>query len=273
MKTSLKFLCLLLLASFGVKSQTPDSINVYYYENYPYSYSESGKLKGIEVDIIDEYIYWLKEKKNIVMNLNPKPFKEFSTFYNAVKGAGSKVIGIGSVTYNTEREKDIQFSAPYMQNLAVLITDGRVATVKTKSRDEVSKAFNGMTAMVVNNSSHLVYINDLKKSFAPDLKINTTETQSSVLSSIAADRKVFGFVDIVAYWSYLKMNPEKFLKIQKAFNTPKEMLGFIMPKNSVHAAYINEFFEAGFGFTSTKRYHQILEKYLGHEIIEAVEIK
>ena len=62
-------------------------------------------------------------------------------------------------------------------------------------------------------------------------------------------------------------------QIQKVFNEPKEYLGFIMPKNSMHGANINEFFESGFGFTSTKVYHQILEKYLGYEIIESVEIK
>ena len=75
-------------------------------------------------------------------------------------------------------------------------------------------------------------------------------------------------------WNYEpKKNPSKFLKIHKILNVPNESFGFIMPKSSVHSQYINEFFESGFGFTATKVYHQILEKYLGNEIIESVEIK
>jgi hypothetical protein len=46
-----------------------------------------------------------------------------------------------------------------------------------------------------------------------------------------------------------------------------------MPKNSRYALYMNEFFESGFGFTATKKYHQILETYLGSEILDGVEIK
>jgi hypothetical protein len=46
-----------------------------------------------------------------------------------------------------------------------------------------------------------------------------------------------------------------------------------MPKSGLHAQYLSEFFESGFGFTSTKTYHQLLEKYLGYEIIDLVEIK
>ena len=93
------------------------------------------------------------------------------------------------------------------------------------------------------------------------------------IEKIVSDNNYFGYVDIVAYWAFLKNNPSKFLKIQKVFNEPKEYLGFIMPKKSTHLNSINEFFESGFGFTSTKAYHQILEKYLGYEIIESVEIK
>lgn len=257
----------------GIHAQAPDTLTINYYENYPYAYNEGSSLKGIEIDILSEYVLWLRQKKNISLIVNHKQFKEFSIFYSACKSGHSKVIGLGSVTANTEREKDVQFSPPYLQNVAVLVNDGRVATIKHKTAEEVTKVLGSLNAFVVNNSSHINYLNNIKKLYVPALKINFTETQTAVLEKIAADAKTFGYVDIVAYWSYLKMNPDKFLKIQKLFSEPREHFSFVMPKNSVHAAYINEFFESGFGFTSTKLYHQILEKYLGYEIIESVEIK
>lgn len=261
-----------LLSSGTVQSQSADSLIVNYYENFPYAYTESGKLKGIEIDILEAYVNWVQERGGSLKVIY-KPFREFSTFYNSVKDGGPKVIGLGSVTSNKDREKDVAISAPYLQNVAVLITAGKVATVKTKTAEEISKTLGGLNAMVVNKSSHAPYLNDIKRNYLPALKIETTESQNMILERILGDNNYFGYVDIVAYWAFLKSHPSKFLKIQKVFNEPKEYLGFIMPKKSIHLNSINEFFESGFGFTSTKAYHQILEKYLGYEIIESVEIK
>jgi ABC-type amino acid transport substrate-binding protein len=269
----MNFVAILLMSFAVVRSQAIDSLSVNYYENFPYAYVESGELKGIEIDIIKEYVNWLKQKKNINVSVSYKPFKEFSTFYNSVKTGNSKVVGLGSVTLNAEREREILLSAPYLQNLAVLITAGKVPTIRTKTNPEVDSILGKLKAVVVNKSSHVQYINDIKKQFIPSLNISFVETQNRVLESIISDNSVFGYVDIVAYWAFLKRNQSKFLKIQKVFNEPKEYLSFAMPKSSIHYMHLNEFFESGFGFTATKTYHQILEKYLGYEIIESVEIK
>ena len=269
----LSLIIVLFLGISSLKSQVADSLIINYYENFPYAYTESGKLKGIEIDIIEEYVTWLKQKKNTSLIVVYNPYKEFSSFYSSVKSGNAKTIGLGSVTTNNERQKEILFSPPYLQNVAVLITGGRVPTVQNKTKEEVTKTLGGLSAIVVSNSSHVKYLNEIKSLFVPTLKISFTETQSKVLEGIISSNSAFGYVDIVAYWSFLKANPSKFLKIQKAFTEPKEYLGFVMPKSSIHSATINEFFESGFGFTSTKIYHQILEKYLGYEIIESVEIK
>ncbi len=269
----LSLIALLLGCFTGLKSQAVDSLIINYYENFPYAYTEGGKLKGIEVDIMEEYVAWLKQKKNVSVVVVYNAYKEFGAFYNSVKGGNSKIVGLGSVTINKDREKDVLFTPPYLQNVAVLITAGRVPTIKTKTKEEIVKTLGGLNAIVVSGSSHMNYINQIKTLYIPTLKISFTETQGRVLEGILGNNSAFGYVDIVAYWAFLKANPAKFLKIQKVFTEPKENLGFVMPKNSIHAAHLSEFFESGFGFTSTKVYHQILEKYLGYEIIESVEIK
>lgn len=271
-KTIFIFAAIVLNTLIG-KAQAIDSLTIYYFQNFPYAYNEGGKVKGIEIEIIEEYINWMKQKKNIALKVSYKPFTEFSSFYNAVKNGSPYVVGLGSITNTPEREKEVSFSPYYLQNVSVLITDGRIPTIKNKSAEEVSKVLNGLNALVVNKSNHTQYLNELKASYLPNLKISFTETQSKVLETIAADKASFGYVDIVAYWSFLKNNPSKFLKIQKLFSETKEYLSFAMPKNSGNQPYLSEFFESGFGFTSTKTYRQILEKYLGYEIIDAVEIK
>lgn len=268
-----------LVCFFTSASAQVDSLVIYYYENYPYAYtekvsdvSEKGQVKGIEIEIIEEYVKWVKQKKGINLKISYWLYTDFGKFYNSVKEARPNVLGLGSVTNNHEREKEVSFTPTYLHNSAVLITDGTVPTIKTKDASEISKVLGNMSAIVVNKSSHVNYMNELKKSYLPNLKIGFTETQNNVLESIITDKKVFGFSDIVAYWSFLKSNPTRFLKIQKSITQPKENLGFIMPKTNLHGVYLNEFFESGFGFTATKTYHQILERYLGYEIIEFVEV-
>lgn len=272
MKKSI-LLITVLISFVTAHAQVADTLYVNYYENYPYAFTEAGKLKGIEVEIIEDYVVWLKQKKNISTVVVYKAFKEFSGFYSSVKNGNAKVIGLGSVTDNAEREKEVAFSPAYLRNVAVLITDGGISTIKAKTQTEVAIVLGGLNGYVVNKSSHAEYMNELKKTFLPALQINYTETQNSVLEAIAGSSKNFGYADIVAYWAYLKKNPSKYLKIQKVFSETNQHMEFIMPKKNAHMAYVDEFFESGFGFTSTKRYHQILEKYLGYEIIESVEIK
>ena len=60
--------------------------------------------------------------------------------------------------------------------------------------------------------------------------------------------------------------------MHKIANISEERFGFIFPKDSDWNNIFNEFFESGFGFTATKVYHKILEKHLGYEIIEKVEL-
>lgn len=270
MKRTLLFV--LVFCATGFRAQKADTLLVNYYENFPYSFTEDGKARGIEIDIMNEYVGWLRKK-----NINPvviyKQYREFSEFYNSVKDGKPSVVGLGSVTRIGNREQEVVFSPPYLKNVSVLITAGKVGTARERSNDEANRVFTGMHAVAVNRSSHVMYMNTIKAQFLPALDIRTVETQKQVLESILSDNSNFGYVDIIAYWAFLKTNPTKFLKIQKAFNESKEDLGFVMPKKNTHSQLLAEFFESGFGFTSTKTYHQILEKYLGYEIIESVEIK
>ena len=253
-------------------SQT-DTLNVNYYDNFPYAYMENGVLKGIEVDIIKKYVEWLKLQKDIVAVVNYKGYKEFSEFYNAVKKGGPRTIALGSVTITEDRIKEVAFSPAYLRNIAVLITSGSVPSIKNPTAEEVGKVFGSMNALAVNESSHLKYMNTIKSSYLPSMQINGTETQNAILDKIAADGKSYGYIDIVAFWTYIKKNKKTYLKIQKAFNQPYEDLGFVLPFGASHFSSLNEFFENGFGFTSTKAYHEILQKYLGYEVLETLELK
>lgn len=279
MKQKLYLLGVLFFVHVTVFSQR-DSLRVYYYENFPYAYTErtstvpdKGQPKGIEIEIIQEYIQWLKAKKGIQMKVSYTLYTDFGAFYNAVKDGNPLVLGLGSVTRNSTREKEVNFSPPYLINQAVLITHGSIRSIKEKNAEQINSTLGSLAAIAVAKSSHEAYLNELKNTYLKDLSIRLTSKPSAVLDSISANKKLFGYSDLVSYWTYLRSNPNKLLKMQKALSGQKEELGCIFPKNSEHAGYVNEFFESGFGFTSTKVYKQILEAHLGYEIIDYVEVK
>lgn len=279
MRTLALLTLMIALNPFSVSAQS-DSINICYYQNYPYAYSEkidpvSGKsqVKGIEVEILEEYVTWLKQKKNITVKLQYWVFTDFSAFYSAVKNGRPSVVGLGSVTWQSQREKEVSFAPTHLMNQAVLITQVKQGSIKEENKEEINKTLGNLKAVTLMKSSHENYLMEIKANYLPDLKLVYTPKASAVLDSISSDKGYFGYSDIVTYWSYVKNNPQKSLKIQKALSTKKEELAFILPKINYHLAYLNEFFESGFGFTATKTYRQILEGYLGYEIIDYVEVK
>ncbi len=267
------FLSILVVITTILNAQKLDTLNIYYLNNSPFAYEEGGQATGLEVDIVKEYASWLKVKKSTTVHLNFKSFTNFEELYSAVKKGGTKVIGLSSATINEEREKEVDFSPAYLKNTTLLVTNGSVATLKTKSSAEVAKTFAGLDAVTVANSTYITYLNELKKTYLPNLKINNVSKVSDITEKIANNSKLFGYVDVINFWYYIKNNNTKYLKIQKVFNTNSENFGFIMPKNGLNKNYISEFFESGFGFTSTKAYHQILEKYLSYEVLQSVELQ
>ena len=267
-------LTLVLLAVVAIlPAQNADTLEISYHENFPYAYMEEGKLKGIEIDILNEYVNWLKTRKNTNVVVVYKSSADFSAFYSSVKSGRSNVIGAGSVTRNAEREKEVSFSPTYLNNVAVLITSGRLQTARDKTDAEIKKIFATAKGVAVKGSSHYNYLMTLKNNHLPAMAISTVDNQKQVLSTIVSDAGTIGYVDVIAYWSFLKTNPGKFIKMHKVFTEQNEEMGFIMPTQSKYSASLAEFFENGFGFTATKTYHQILERYLGFEVLQSVEVK
>lgn len=249
--------CLSGLFSFA---QGGDTLYIQYFNQSPFAYSEAGISKGIEIDLINEYVLWLKSKKKMNIVLKHVGFDNFETFYTSTKTADKNTLGLGSVTINQERTADVDFTMPYLKNVAFCVTNGHAPDVKVKNQSEILRSLGSMSALTINNTSLNKYTLELKKSYIPDLKISYKTDEIKILDEIARNVLSFGYVDAVGFWFYLKNNPGKFLKMQKVLNQSKEELGFIMPKGSQHKALFNEFFT---GFRGSPVYRAILEKYLG----------
>ncbi len=253
-------------------SQTADTLRVNYLIDPPFASLESNKPIGIEIDIIGEYIGWLKTIKKMNVNIKYTSFSNADLLYSSTKGADKSTIGLGGITITPEKAKELDFTTAYLKNVAFCITNGNAPDIRTKSPNEIVKTLGSMTAFTIPNTNLSKYVAELKKTYIQDLKINNQTDQIKILDEIAKSVLNFGYVDAVEFWFYLKNNPTKFLKMQKPLNQSKEEMGFIMAKGSQHKTLFNEFFGGATGFKTTKAYRTILEKYLGSYMTQNMAI-
>lgn len=259
-------------------AQTPQErkIQLHYIESFPMAFKNGSEsdLAGVEIDIIKYFAEWCRKEKSIALNINYQGHRNFDEFLKKVESGDEYVMGAGTVTITDERKKRFKFTAPYLNNISVLISNGTLPTLHKKS--EAKDLLKSKKVLVTQSSTHRQYAEDLKNQYANDVVIEELVDQKAIPEMVLKNPNYIGFVDIITYWNFIdKMNDEKmagFLKIQRVFSVNEEHLSFIFPKNSELHALFSEFFESGFGFTSTKMYRNILEKYLGEELLKTVEI-
>lgn len=246
-------------------------LNVYYFENEPYAYkNDKNVLVGIEVDIIKSFAKWMKEEKGVELKLNFRSFSKFDVFYGEIRSAQINTIGLGSVTFSKLRSTEVKFSAPYLKNVAVLVTDGNVPT--SRSEEELANEVLSLVPVTIKGSIHQSYLDKMYKGQEMKREYVYVNDALEIPAKIKESAKYFGYVDVITFWKYLKSNQDHYIKMHSIANKTDEVFGFVMPITTDWDLVVNEFFESGFGFTSTKEYHSILEKHLSYEIIEKVEL-
>lgn len=246
-----------------------DSLFVYYIDNYPYSYVKNDSVKGIEVEIIKEYIEWCRTD-GLDLIVTYKMFPDFDQMFNAVSTGGPKVIGLGSVSITEERLKLVSFSPPYLKNVAVMVSN--IKTPNLESKSDLKKHLKDAKAITIKSSTYEDYLLKVKKQFLKNLEFTYADSEYDMLSEVSKNANLFAYCDILSYSSYVEKTHTHSIKIQRNFNDDSMHLGLIIPKKSKYSNTITEFFESGFGFISTKRYKEILNNYLSFEVNELVKM-
>lgn len=251
-------------------AQKQGTMNVQYLNNFPFAYTNAdNEVTGIEIDIIKQFVVWLKIKKGIDVSLEFERSDDFAKFYEKVKITKSVSVGAGSVAVTQERAREIKYSSPYLKNKPVLVSSILKPTL-TDIRN-ISKEFNGMTAIIVKGSVHEKLIKNIKDNYWPDLKIELVESPSIVLDKISSSNKYFGYLDLISYWATIQKE-SKPIKIHRATPFDTEYFAFIFPKSSDWSAAFNEFFDGGLGFPASDAYYDILRKHLSSELINSVAL-
>lgn len=233
---------------------------------YPYAYYSKDSLTGIEVDILNAFADWLETRQNIKLNLKFKSYSAFNELYDDVIN-NQNMVGAASITINKKRKEDIQFTPPYMNNNTVLVSNNGVPSIKSYS--EIKTVFKDKIALVIEGTTFEKELQEIKAFHYPELRVKYIKNTDEMLPLLRNEEKYFTVMDFITFWDYVKNDNEP-LKVHRVATGKKEEFGFILPKNCDWSKPFNEFFTAGFGFTASEDYYNIMKKHLGEEVMEKV---
>src|SRR5688572_1361300 len=93
----------------AIKNSKKGTLSCVWNEAYGIAYKdEKGNLKGVCIDILNDFKLFLKEKYSVDLQLTYAEEKSFSTFLSRVEGS-SFLLGVSSVSITDERKKKFQF--------------------------------------------------------------------------------------------------------------------------------------------------------------------
>jgi len=244
-----------------VKANGAGTITLAYVETPSFVYKDkSGKITGICVDIMADFVKWVNDSKGV--KLESKYVGDGSNFrgmYDKVKGSTGGVVGLGNVTITDERKKEVKFSPPFITNFAILITNGSVPTLA--KFEDLPTTFADLTGYAAKGTTNEKRILEMKQKYFPAMKTSVTTTSHETLEKVVGDPKGFAYLDLAFYLEATKMN--KGIKRHPIGDKAAEQFGFIMPMNSDWSPLMVDFFAVNGGYLNSQQYRSILLKHLG----------
>jgi len=252
----------------SVQENGKGAITLYYVPGDGFAYYDAdGNLTGVTTDIFRDYVEWIENVYGYELEVQYKSIESWSDFYHTVRTSPDGTFGMGNVTITDERWEEIDFSPPYMTNIAVLITNEETEELGTL--ETIAGEFTHLHALAFEGTLHEERINDFRERYYPGLEIDYAHTNDEIIERVTANDQYFAFIDVYNYWRAREAGLP--VRRHSVADEPSEQFGYILPNESDWTPVITQFFEEGEGYLNTERYREIMETHLGEELTELLE--
>jgi putative glutamine transport system substrate-binding protein len=248
-----------------VKSAGKGTLTVVYYEQPGLIYLENGKMKGMCVDIINDFAEFVEKTYGKKVEIKYAGEETVFTDFLKIVQRTNDILGVTNVTITEERKKIFKFTPPFLSNPLVLLTHKDAPNIVTYA--DVSTQLKGYTAEIIAGSTHVKRIEQIKNEHAPALKITYVENGPGILKDISANPKIFTILDFTEYVDAVRKNLP--VKKQKLDLGDAENLAFVMSKQSDWEEPWNRFLTAG--YRKSSRYRKIIVDNLGATFLGIVK--
>jgi ABC-type amino acid transport substrate-binding protein len=211
-----------------IKTNGSGTLAVLYYEQAGLIQEVNGKPEGLCVEILKDFVDFVQAKHNKKITLQYVGKEPVFTNFLSATQKSTNLLGVTNVTITDERKKILKFTPPFISNPVVLLTHKEAPAIANFS--ELSKKLEGYSAEIIGGSTHVKYINKIKKENWPSLTITYGPSGQEIVKKIATNPKIFTILDFTEFVDATR----KRLPIKKQnleFGDP-EQLAFVMSKRS-----------------------------------------
>lgn len=246
-----------------VRSQGEGVITLVYVPSEGFSYEdEEGLLTGVTIELVRDFVEYVNQEHDVDVTIHYKEIESFSDFYNYVVESDSGVFGVANVTITEERKEELQFSPPYMTNIATLITHSDVEEIS--GLENLSELFIGLDALAFEGTLHEVRLRRIIDELLPEAGIEFAHSNNEIIERVSEENRYFAYVDIYNYWRAIERGEP--LRRHSAGDEASEQFGVISPTGSDWGDVMNQFFEKKGGYTESERYRSLMREHLGKEL-------
>jgi hypothetical protein len=239
------------------------SLTVLFVPSSGFAYRDaSGRLTGVTVDLLRDFAQWVAVTHGIHVNVEWLEEERWADFYGYVRDSRGGVFGIGNVTITEPRRDELDFSPPYLSNIAVLVTHQRVPELR--AMEDIDEGFRGLTGLPYPGTLHESRLLAVRDRWLPDLTTRPVASNDELVSLLASDGAYFGYIDVYNYWRAREAGLP--LRRHPVGDNGSETFGVILPRGSDWTPVIEAFFNANDGYVESDRFRGLLRRHLGPEL-------
>jgi len=221
-----------------------------------------GRLTGVTVELLRDFARFVADTHGLEVAVTWVEEELWAAFYGFVRDSRGGVFGIGNVTITDARWREIDFSPPYLRNIAVLVTHQDVPELE--AMESIGEAFAGLTALPYPGTLHEARLEAIREAHFPRMAFRPVASNDELVAALAAGPETFGYIDIYNFWRAREGGLP--LRRHPVGDDAAETFGVILPNGSDWTPVITAFFEAHGGYAESHRFRGLLREHLGEEL-------
>ena len=228
-----------------------------------FAYVDSGgRLTGVTVELLRDFAGFVAATHDLDVEVRWLAEERWADFYGYVRDSRGGVFGVGNVSITEARREELDFSPPYLRNVAVLVTHEDVPELP--EMDRIGELFGELTALPYPGTPHEARLSALQADHLPGMSVRPVASNDELVSLLASGDGYFGYIDIYNYWRAREAGQP--LRRHSVGDDGAETFGVILPHTSDWTPVMEAFFAAQGGYTSGPHFRELLRIHLGEEL-------
>jgi ABC-type amino acid transport substrate-binding protein len=220
-----------------------------------------GRLTGVTVELLRDFAGWVAAAHGIDLRVEWRAEERWADFYGYVRDSEGGAFGIGNVTITEPRWAELDFSPPYLTNVAVLVTHEDVPELG--AMEEIGDAFRGLVALPYPGTLHEARLLAIRDRWMPGAELRPVASNDELVARLAEGGH-FGYIDVYNYWRAREAGLP--LRRHGVGDDASETFGVILPNGSDWTPVLEAFFARGGGYARGERFQGLLREHLGDEL-------